>query len=133
MPVNKEVNLIEPEWKGYRKEIFEQCHKFNISSCRNLQNLLQGKGIVLLAENAGLHKELCEALLRLCGEKASNISRPGFMGKNKKVSCLWQAASIDICGPLSISGRGFVYLLAVSDYFPKFVLLHPLRKANTKI
>ncbi|RYA68197.1 hypothetical protein DD592_26915 [Enterobacter cloacae complex sp. 2DZ2F20B] len=44
----------------------------------------------------------------------------------------WQLISIDILGPLPRSMQGHCYILMVCDWFSKFILLHPLRKANSK-
>ena len=40
--------------------------------------------------------------------------------------------SIDFYGPLPSSGRGFKYILSTIDAFLKFMVLYPLRRANTK-
>lgn len=55
---------------------------------------------------------------------------PGFMGKEKVVRFPWQAISTDIIGPLPPSSSGNRYILVVTDWFSKFVLVHPMREAN---
>ena len=40
--------------------------------------------------------------------------------------------SIDFHGPLPASKGGFKYILSTIDAFSEYVLLYPLRRANTK-
>ena len=40
--------------------------------------------------------------------------------------------SIDFYGPLPASKGGFKYILSTIDAFSKYVVLYPLRRANTK-
>ena len=39
---------------------------------------------------------------------------------------------MDLVGPLPKSKSGHQHILVVTDYFTKFVMVHPLRKATTK-
>lgn len=43
----------------------------------------------------------------------------------------WDVVSVDIVGPLPRSNSGFIYILSVLDCFSKYVILFPLRSANT--
>lgn len=53
------------------------------------------------------------------------------MGAEKNISFPFQAISMDLLGPLPKSKRGNQYVLVVTDYFTKFVLVQSLRKATT--
>lgn len=44
----------------------------------------------------------------------------------------WQVAACDIMGPFPRSRRGYVFLLAVTDHFTKWVELFPLRKLTAR-
>lgn len=63
-------------------------------------------------------------------QKAPTTARFGLMGAEKKVRFPWQVISVDLMGPLPKSSKGHSYLLVVSDWFTKYTLLHPLRKAT---
>lgn len=65
-------------------------------------------------------------------QKAPNLSRPGFMGREKRVSFPWQYISVDIIGPLPRSSRGHCYIFVVTDLFSKYCLIHPTRQALAK-
>jgi hypothetical protein len=69
----------------------------------------------------------------LCKEtKAPNtILRPP-MGSARIPDIPWSNISIDYKGPFVRSRSGYIYILVVIDNFSKFVLLHPLRKADAK-
>lgn len=136
--VDRHVNLNVPEWKivipkNYRKDVLASCHDDPTSAhlgifktLSRVKELYYWPKMRTYIKNYVKHCRVCAA------QKSSNLSRPGFMGKQKQVSYPWQAVSVDVWGPLPRSSRGFSYLLAVSDYFSKFVLLHPLRQANSK-
>lgn len=64
--------------------------------------------------------------------KSEHRPPPGLMGNRPKVSKPWQLISVDLVGPLPRSSQGYVYILVVSDYFSKFPLMFPLRKASAK-
>ena len=54
----------------------------------------------------------------------------GLMGTRPKISYPWQMISLDFMGPFVRSSGGYKYLLVVTDYFSKYVLVHPLRVAT---
>lgn len=62
-------------------------------------------------------------------QKMPNKSQMGLMGSEKKVKYPWQIISVDIMGPLPRSSKGNSYLLVVADWFTKYTLLLPMRKA----
>lgn len=68
----------------------------------------------------------------ICKEtKAPNVTLRPFMGQQIDVCAPWQHLYIDLLGPYPRSKSGNVSLLIVLDKFSKFVLLEPLRKADT--
>lgn len=132
------VNVNEPEWKivvpkMYRKDVLRECHDAPTSAhlgvyktnCR-VRQLYYWPKMRTYIKSYVKHCRVCAA------QKSSNTARPGFMGQQKQVSYPWQVISVDVWGPLPRSTRGFSYLLAVSDYFSKFILLHPMRQSNAK-
>lgn len=56
----------------------------------------------------------------------------GLMGKRPDIRYPWQMISMDYMGPFPRSTNGYSYLLVISDYFSKFVLLQPFRTAHAK-
>lgn len=133
---NADVNLNLPEWKmvvpkGRRKDVLLSCHDDPKSAHLGIyktygrvQQLYYWPKMRSYVKNYVNHCKICAA------QKVNNTSRPGFMGKPKQVSFPWQVVSVDVMGPLPKSSKGFSYLLVVSDYFSKYVLLHPMRQAN---
>lgn len=63
--------------------------------------------------------------------KAPNITLRPPMGNQIEVNAPWQRLYVDLLGPYPRSKVGNVFLLIVLDQFSKFVLLKPLRKADT--
>ncbi|KAK9888747.1 hypothetical protein WA026_000974 [Henosepilachna vigintioctopunctata] len=64
--------------------------------------------------------------------KSSNQARMGLMGSYKMINFPFQLISLDLMGPFPKSKQGYKYLLVVSDWFTKFIFVHPLREANAK-
>jgi hypothetical protein len=62
--------------------------------------------------------------------KVPSVARAGVMGKEKKVQFPFQLISVDLMGPFPRSSRGNTTLLVISDWFTKFVMVHPLRRAT---
>lgn len=119
--------------KSYQTDVLQACHDDPTSAhlgtfktCEKVKELYYWPKMRIDVRNYVKRCRVCAV------KKASNTSQPGFMGKQKRVSYRWQTISIDIWRPLPRSKRVFSYLLAVSDYFSKFILLHALRKANAR-
>lgn len=67
---------------------------------------------------------------KVCGQqKVDSKPRMGVMGSEKQVKYPWQIIAVDIMGPFPKSSSGNMYLLVVSDWFSKFTLLYPMRRA----
>lgn len=56
---------------------------------------------------------------------------PGEMGKRPNIERCWQLISVDLVGPLPRSKKGNFYILVVTDYFSKFSLFFPIKKATS--
>lgn len=67
-----------------------------------------------------------------CSQKLANTPRMGFMGAEKNVKFPWQIIAVDLMGPFPRSPRGYAYLLVIGDWFTKYTLVHPIRKATAK-
>lgn len=70
--------------------------------------------------------EVCKAV------KDSNQQTRAPMGAPKKAKRPWQLISTDFLGPFVRSKSGNTMLLVVIDWFSKFILLQPMRKATSK-
>lgn len=110
----------------------ERAHDAPMSAHRGVE-----KTIELLRRNffwPGLARQTREYVIKCqtCKEtKAPNqILRP-VMGKQFHADRPWQMIYTDLLGPYPRSTLGNTHLLIVLDQFSKFVLIHPLRKANS--
>lgn len=69
---------------------------------------------------------------KTCAEhKPVQRLKAGQMGHKPRVDRCWQYIAIDLIGPFPRSSKGNQHVLVVCDYFSKFTLLFPLRKAIT--
>lgn len=71
----------------------------------------------------------CETCLE---QKPVQRKPTGFMGRQKTVDIPWQMVTADLMGPLPCTVKRNRYLLVVSDYFSKYSVILPLKKANSK-
>lgn len=62
--------------------------------------------------------------------KPVNTARPGLMGNPKEVSKPFEAICCDLLGPFPASRNRNVYLIVCTDYFSKYIMLHPIRTAT---
>lgn len=70
---------------------------------------------------------------KICGaQKVAQNSRHGLMKFEKNVDFPWQIIAADILGPLPRSKKGNCYLLVVSDWFSKYTVVHPMKKATAE-
>lgn len=68
----------------------------------------------------------------VCAEHKPEQKAPaGLMGNRPKITKPWQMISIDFVGPLPRSTRQNKYILVVTDYFSKYVVLFSLRSATS--
>lgn len=70
---------------------------------------------------------------QVCAQhKPEQKSPAGHMGTRPEIRKPWQMISLDYVGPLPRSKKGNSYLLVISDYFSKYILLQPFRSAKAK-
>lgn len=75
-------------------------------------------------------KQFC-ASCEVCKEsKIPNQNTRPLCGKPKECTRPWEMVSIDFLGPYPRSKKGNIWLLVVSDFFSKFVLVQCLRTAT---
>lgn len=68
---------------------------------------------------------------RVCARHKVVQKEPtGFMVGRPYVNQPWELISADLVGPLPKSNHGYIYILVVVDYFSKFPLFFPLRRAT---
>lgn len=138
IPNVTDINTNIKEWKvvvpvAYREEVLNSCHSDPTSSHLGFYKT---------------YKKICEEyywpkmrqhvlqFVKSClicqAQKIPGTLPQGLMGTQKKVSYPWQCISMDLMGPFPRSTQGNTFLLVVSDYFSKYVLLKPIRKATAK-
>lgn len=81
----------------------------------------------------GMVKEVRDFVSKcqICKEtKAPNKTLRPLMGKQFVVERPWQRIYTDLLGPYPRSKHGNTHLLIVLDQFTKYVLLHPIRRAD---
>lgn len=69
----------------------------------------------------------------LCLAHKPILARPaGFMGCQRTATMPWEVISGDLMGPFPRTTSGYMHILVVTDLFSKYVLVHPLKKADAK-
>lgn len=125
-----------PEWKLViptvnREEVLKACHDMATSAHMGVSKTYAKISELYYWPHM---KNTVTRYIRNClvcgAQKSSQEARPGFMGQYKKISYPFQLISLDLLGSLPRSKKGNQYLLVVTDWFTKFVLIHPLRNAN---
>jgi len=96
---------------------------------RTLQRLRQNCYWPNMSSDVKHYVESCD----VCQRRKIDRSRPpGMMGTPCKVSQPFEVLSSDLIGPLPRSSAGNTALLVTTDYFSKYIVLKPLRKATAK-
>lgn len=126
-----------PDWKlvvptDDREQILQEMHddptSAHLGISKTMSRIVEFYYWPKLKQSVSRYVKNC----KICAaQKSENVARPGFMGAEKNISFPFQAISMDLLGPLPKSKKGNQHLLVVTDYFTKFVLVHPLRKATT--
>lgn len=137
LPDDLSFRTNNPVWKlvvpkSLRKDVLKECHDNPLAShggvFKTTSRLKELYYWPQLTQDVKRYVRNCN----ICAQqKAPNYSRPGLMGQPKRANFPWQYISVDILGPLPRSKSGCCYLLVVSDYFSKYCLLHPMKKATT--
>lgn len=135
IPSNSPLTSNVVEWKtlipkSQRKSVISLCHDSPICAHGGFQ-----KTLTRIQDEYYWPKMRRDVMqyVRSCQvcnqQKSENKSRMGLMGNEKRVQYPWQIIAVDIMGPFPRSSRGNSYLLVVADWFSKFTLLLPMRKA----
>lgn len=68
---------------------------------------------------------------KICSEhKPEQKLKAGEMGSKPNINKCWQYIATDLIGPLPRSSKGNQFILVVCDFFSKFSLFFPLRRAT---
>jgi len=125
----REWKLLVP--KSQRLEVIKSCHDPAI--CAHLGFY---KSLARVQESyywPNMRHDILKYVRRckICGaQKLSFKGRMGLFGNEKHVQYPWQIIAVDLVGPLPRSTKGFTHILTVTDWFTKYTLVHPLRKAT---
>lgn len=127
-----------PEWKivipcPHRKEVMKMYHDDPLAAHLGIYKTLSR--ISQLYYWPKMRKQVRNYILncKVCAScKSSNLPQAGLMGKNRDIRFPFQLISADLLGPYPRSKSGNRYLLVVTDWFTKFVFIHPLAKATSK-
>lgn len=125
-----------PQWKivvpkHRRRQVIEECHDYPVAAHLGIfKTLARVRDLYYWPKLKGDVVKYVKSCRICSAQKSRNNSRPGLMGQPKRVCFPWQLISVDIVGPLPRSSAGNCYILVVSDYFSKYVLLHPMRQAK---
>lgn len=134
LPVKSNV----PEWKlvvptENRPEVLQLCHDDPTSAHFGISKTIARITELYYWPKLGRDVKKYVSNCLICGQqKSSNLARPGLMGSYKKISFPFQLISLDLLGPLPRSKNGNQHLLVVTDWFTKYVIVHPMRNATAK-
>lgn len=68
---------------------------------------------------------------KVCAQhKVEHLPPAGLMGQRPEISSPWELISLDFVGPLPRSSHGNRFVLVVTDYFSKYVVMFPVRNAT---
>lgn len=133
---NKYNSISEYEWKRVipseeRLNILRKCHDDLTSAHMGIfkthKRLSQHYFWPNMYEDVKRYVNRCETCKIY---KPSNLARPGLMGNPKQVTKPFEAICCDLLGPFPSSTNRNKYLIVCTDYFSKYVLLHPIRVAT---
>lgn len=120
--------------KEYRSSILQKCHCPPTSGhpgiFKTYRKLAARVFWPKMKYDVAKYVKNCEICI---AHKVMQDRPAGFMGFRPSVSRPFQMISLDLMGPLPRSTKGYMYILCVCDYFSKFVLTFPLRKASAKL
>lgn len=138
MPSPYPIESNIPDWKlviptANRLQILQECHDepsaahFGVS--KTLNRISELYYWPKLRQSVSKYIRNCKVC---AAQKITCRSRCGFMGREKEISFPFQLVSMDLMGPFPKSLKGNRFLFVITDWFTKFVLVHPLREATTK-
>lgn len=117
--------------KDYRRKILQESHD-STSGChsgilKTFERVRQKYYWPRMRADITSYVTRCSVCLK---HKSSQQAPAGEMGRRPNINRPFQMLSIDIAGPLPRSSHGYKFILAVSDYLSKYVLLFPMRSAT---
>lgn len=134
----KEDDLLPDTWKlivpeSARDEVLQECHDEPISGhvgiTKTKHKVLQRyfwPGVSKCVTNYVKKCDICKQC------KSKNSLKHGKMGTYKIAQRPWQMVSLDLMGPFPRSKLQNTSLLVICDWFTKYPILIPLRKATAK-
>lgn len=133
--MNMRTNI--PEWKllvpkPQRTEVIQACHDPPTSGHFGFYKTLNR-----IQEQyywPGMRHDVLRYIrsCHVCGEqKMPNRSTMGLMGKEKEINMPFQLLGVDLVGPFTPSKNRNKWILVVSDWFTKYVILFPLRSSKS--
>lgn len=125
-----EWKLVIP--KDCRRDVFNECHDRPTAGHAGVYKTLHR--VSHLYYWPKMRKDIAD-YVRKCvvcqSQKPLQKAPAGLMGKRPFVQQPWQLVSADFM-EFPRSKHGYAYLLVITDYFSKFVLLHPVRTATAQ-
>lgn len=127
-----------PDWKlvvplDQRRQVIHDCHDVATSAHMGFYKTLKK-----VAENfywPKMRHDILKYVRRceICGrEKPPNDQKSGLMGAEKKATFPFELVCYDTKGPFPPSSKGNRFLLVAVDYFTKYVVMKPVRRATSQ-
>lgn len=128
-------NKNQPEWKlvvpkDCRQKVLVECHDAPTAGHTGMYKTFHRTSQLYYWPK--MRADITEYVRRcvICQSQKPTLKVPaGLMGRRPFVHQPWQLISVDFM-EFPKSSRGHEYLLVVTDYFSKFVILHPMRTAT---
>lgn len=127
-----------PEWKivvptGNRLELLNKFHDDALAGhfgiFKTLSRLSQLYYWPKMRNSVKSYVRKC----KICAScKPDNLPQAGLTGNYRNINFPFQLISADLLGPYPRSKNGNQYVLVITDWFTKFVLVHPMAKATAK-
>ncbi|CAK1585808.1 unnamed protein product [Parnassius mnemosyne] len=121
--------LVVPEED--RLDILKKCHDEPVSALLGV--FKTHKRLSLNYYWPSMYRDVKEYVKKceICKQyKPVNTAIPGLMGNPKEVNKPWVAICCDLLGPFPVSRNRNIHLIVCTDYFSKYVMLHPIRIAT---
>ena len=117
--------------ENLRKKILEECHDSAIGGHFGVDKTWNRVRQLYYFPRMKQFIRAYISKCHLCIAHKPILARPaGLMGCQRTATKPWEVISGDLMGPFPRTTSGFIYLLVVTDLFSKYVLVHPLKKAD---
>lgn len=138
LKLNLSNKVVEDRWKtvvpeSARYNILSECHddarSAHLGIAKTKNRIIQKYYWPGLAIDVEYYVKNCET----CKKCKNRNSQPqGLMGQYKEANRPWQMISLDLMGPFPSSSNQNTMLLVICDWFTKFPILVPMRRATGK-